>query len=49
MLKESLKIADPSAKLKYLLIIDSELVPWGKGETGTKRIEIEKDIEILSL
>ena len=25
-------MAGPPAKLKYFSIIDSELVPWGKGE-----------------
>ena len=30
--KRWLKIGGPSSKAKYYLSIDSELVPWGKGE-----------------
>jgi len=42
-----LKIAKPLVKLKYLLIIDSALVLWRKGEIVFKIMKLKKR-EILS-
>lgn len=30
--KNCLKIGGPPSKSKYMIVIDSEVVPWGKGE-----------------
>jgi len=38
-----LKIARPFAKLKYILIIDSEQVLWRKGEKEHKIMKREKN------
>lgn len=43
-----LKIANPFAKPKYALVIDSELVVWMKDEKEFKYIEIEKILKFLT-
>jgi len=43
-----LNITKPLVKLKYALIIDSELVLWRKGEKVSILIELKRT-EILSL
>lgn len=41
-------MAVPSAKPKYVLIIDSELVVWMKVEKEFKYIEVEKTLKFLT-
>lgn len=43
-----MKIADPSAKPKYISIIDSELVVWMKDEKENKNIVVEKKLKSLT-
>jgi len=43
-----LKIADPSAKPKYVSAIDSELVEWLKDEKVIKNIVVEKILKFLT-
>jgi len=43
-----LKIADPFAKPKYVLAIDSELVVWMKDEKDVKDSGCEKILKFLT-
>jgi len=44
-----MKIANPFAKPKYILVIDSELVVWMKDEKVYKNIVVEIITEIFNL
>lgn len=43
-----LNIAVPSAKPKYVLTIDSELVAWVKDEKVIKNIVVEKTLKFIT-